>query len=398
MTQIPITTVPGQRRYDLDWLRVIAFACLIFYHVGMGYVTWDWHVKSVHVSTFLEGAMMLMNPWRLALLFFISGVAFRFASDKTGQGKLFKRRLVRLGLPILFGMLVIVAPQSYFQLREAGAIEPGYLNFLGVYLTPGDDFGLTMPTWNHLWYVVYLLVYSLIFAALLPWLQNLATGRGKAFLNLIAGGPIRVATLLVVPFLLYRFTLDIRFETTHDLLWDWANHAHRLTIFAIGYFVAKHDGFWKSVDKALPAVFFMVLVIMLILGPIWANWDAVVSVLPAWVVELFRAIRIWYAWLCILSFLGLAQRYLNRPSGVLNYFNNAVFAWYLAHQTIIVAAIYCLTTQALPGWAEFLMIAAMTAAGSHLFYEIGRRLPGPLPLFFGIERTNSVARAMPQPT
>jgi glucans biosynthesis protein C len=26
------------RRYDLDWLRVIAFLLLIFYHIGMFYV------------------------------------------------------------------------------------------------------------------------------------------------------------------------------------------------------------------------------------------------------------------------------------------------------------------------------------------------------------------------
>ena len=66
------------RRYDLDWLRIIAFGLLIFYHTGMFYVTWGWHVKSVHVGTGAEWAMMLLNPWRLALLFFISGVALRF--------------------------------------------------------------------------------------------------------------------------------------------------------------------------------------------------------------------------------------------------------------------------------------------------------------------------------
>ena len=40
----------GQRRYDLDWVRIGAFMLLILYHVGMYYVTWDWHVKSPHAS------------------------------------------------------------------------------------------------------------------------------------------------------------------------------------------------------------------------------------------------------------------------------------------------------------------------------------------------------------
>ena len=39
-----------QRRHDLDWVRVCAFALLVLYHVGMYYVTWDWHVKSPAAS------------------------------------------------------------------------------------------------------------------------------------------------------------------------------------------------------------------------------------------------------------------------------------------------------------------------------------------------------------
>ena len=67
-----------ERRYDLDWLRIGAFALLIFYHVGMFYVTWDWHVKSSHASPLIEPLMQLSSPWRLVLLFLISGVATRF--------------------------------------------------------------------------------------------------------------------------------------------------------------------------------------------------------------------------------------------------------------------------------------------------------------------------------
>ena len=40
-----------QRRYDLDWMRIGAFLLLILYHVGMYYVTWDWHVKSPYASS-----------------------------------------------------------------------------------------------------------------------------------------------------------------------------------------------------------------------------------------------------------------------------------------------------------------------------------------------------------
>ena len=56
---------PNVRRYDLDWLRIIAFGLLIFYHVGMFYVTWGWHVKSVYASPAVEPLMEVVAPWRL---------------------------------------------------------------------------------------------------------------------------------------------------------------------------------------------------------------------------------------------------------------------------------------------------------------------------------------------
>lgn len=61
-----------QRRHDLDWLRVIAFGLLVLYHVGMDYVTWDWHVKSPTTQLMLQPVMLLSSPWRMSLLFLIS--------------------------------------------------------------------------------------------------------------------------------------------------------------------------------------------------------------------------------------------------------------------------------------------------------------------------------------
>lgn len=34
-----------ERRHDLDWVRVCAFGLLVLYHVGMYYVSWDWHIR-----------------------------------------------------------------------------------------------------------------------------------------------------------------------------------------------------------------------------------------------------------------------------------------------------------------------------------------------------------------
>src|SRR3546814_3567935 len=44
LPSVPSTAL-SPRRHDLDWLRIIAFGLLILYHMGMFFVTWDWHVK-----------------------------------------------------------------------------------------------------------------------------------------------------------------------------------------------------------------------------------------------------------------------------------------------------------------------------------------------------------------
>jgi hypothetical protein len=75
----------GERRFDLDWVRIIAFMLLILYHVGMYYVTWDWHVKSPHASHAIEPLMQLTSPWRLSLLFLVSGVATAYLLARQGN-------------------------------------------------------------------------------------------------------------------------------------------------------------------------------------------------------------------------------------------------------------------------------------------------------------------------
>lgn len=157
-----------ERRYDLDWVRVAAFFLLVLYHVGMYYVSWDWHVKSPYASETLEPLMMLTSPWRLSLLFLVSGVATAFLFGKRPDGFI-RQRSWRLLLPLIFGMLVIVTPQAYYEVVEKlpGGYRDGYLAFWGRYLQNDPTFCregdcLDVPTWNHLWFVAYLWVYTVI--------------------------------------------------------------------------------------------------------------------------------------------------------------------------------------------------------------------------------------------
>jgi fucose 4-O-acetylase-like acetyltransferase len=129
----------------------------------MYYVTWDWHVKSPHASSAIEPLMMLTSPWRLSLLFLVSGVATAYLFERRSARGFLGQRSVRLLVPLLFGMAVIVPPQSYLEVVEKLSYAGTYADFLKLYFTAYHGFCrgsdcLILPTWNHLWFVAYLWV------------------------------------------------------------------------------------------------------------------------------------------------------------------------------------------------------------------------------------------------
>lgn len=382
---------PATRRYDLDWLRIIAFSLLILYHVGMFYVTWGWHVKSSHASPALEPVMRLVNPWRLALLFLISGVAIRFATDKAaGLGRFAWQRIVRLGAPLLFGIYAWVMPQAYYELRQAGEFTGSMLDFYPEYIALEQGFSIITPTWNHLWYLAYVLAYILCILPLLPWLRRLALGRAW---RAVTTRPLVVVFLLILPFAANEAWMTPRFPTTHALVDDWAQHGHRFMIFLLGFLVAKDPGFWRTVDRVWKLMPLLAVVTWLTLQ----NAPAVVALaggrLPegAWQF-IFSYVGTIYAWSCILALLGFGRRFLDRPSALLRYLTGAIFCYYVLHQTITVVAGYYLARHELGPAVEAALLLAITVGGCVLGYELLRRIPG-VRVLFGIHRVSGYGAA-----
>lgn len=369
------------RRYDLDWIRVGAFMLLIFYHVGMMYVPWEWHIASRQSVEALSTPMMLLNAWRLSILFFISGIAVRYAADKYKGQKFAKTRFWRLFIPIVFGVLVIVPPQTYFQLRMAGQIGPDVLGFYAKYLDLKQVWSVITPTWNHLWYVVYILPYTMLALLLAPLFDKMQSGQVGKFFSCLTKNWFLLITPLTL-FLLYRFTLSVWFATTHDFVNDWANHAISFTLFLMGWFWAKSDMFWHSVAKVWKAAFVMVIIMIVILAMAYNHWQTVEDG-PKLILVLLQGLRIIYAWFVIITIFGFGQAYLNRPSKTLTYMTQAIFPWYILHQTLTIIIGYSLVTRFnLSLEVELGLVLFGTIVGCALLHEfIIRRSRWLRPLF-----------------
>lgn len=369
------TPVPD-RRYDLDWLRICAFGLLIFYHVGMFYVTWGWHVKSSHADPAVEPLMLLLNPWRLTLLFVISGCATRFMLDKMKTGAFLGSRTTRLLIPLLFGMFVIVPPQTYFELVERLGYTGSYADFYPQYATHTGGWPLAAPTWNHLWFVLYLFVYTLLIAGIGPLLKRVPA---RIMAPLASGLPV-----VLIPFaflLITSLTLGAMFDQTHALFDDWYNHAVYFPAFLFGYAIAKHEAFFATCERlrwpvlAVALIAWATLVLDRYLGvPIG---EALGPVRP-YAGPFLRELQ---AWMMILALFGFARKHLRHDNAARRYLTDAIFPFYIIHQTTIVVAGYYLDKLGLPVALEATILIAITAASCWIGYEIVRRVPLLRPLF-----------------
>jgi peptidoglycan/LPS O-acetylase OafA/YrhL len=368
------------RRIDLDWVRILAFGLLIFYHVGMLYVSWGFHIKSVHRLTWLEPVMLFLNPWRLSLLFLVSGVATRFMLDKSSLAALARARSARLLIPLVFGMLVIVPPQSYLQIVESLGYPAGFLDFYTThYFAFGAQFCpnpcLVLPTWNHLWFVVYLWVYTMALIGALALWPAAAGWLGRKLVGLLAG-----PRLLIVPCLLYvawRLVLFPAFPSTHALFGDWYNHADHATAFLIGFLLAKQEGIWREVERqrrvALLAATACFTAFILVRAGLFA---------PSPIMKWFAASAYGcYQWLAIAAVLGFARRTLTADSPVRRYLTDAIFPYYIVHQTAIIAIAHALHDSGLPVGLEASIVIIGTALICVATYEIVRRISWLRPLF-----------------
>lgn len=384
-----ISTSNAGRRYDIDFLRVFAFMLLILYHVSMLYAAGEgWHAKSAYQTDALNIPRLLVNQWRMPLLFMISGLAISFVWQKYSGLQFALTRSRRLLVPLLFGMAFIVAPQCYYEALGKDIIEPGFLKFMGQYLTfqdfPGEAWAGEEEihwTWNHLWYLPYVLLYTLLLIPIAKLLDGPLNGLLTWFRSLRG---IWLYGIPLVPLMVYGNFIYPRFPyISHALIDDGYAHAMYFTFFLLGYLIGRDTGIWsellrlRKVSLSLAVLFFVLLIVQFNYMP----ED------PSPLLEQLGLLGV-YAnrWLWLLAVLGWGHQLCNRPIKYLPYATEAVFSWYILHQTITVVVGYQLGAYALGPVVEPLLVLTATFGGCFLIHEYVIRRTNFLRPFFGMKR------------
>lgn len=373
------------RRYDIDALRVFAFGLLILYHVAMFYVLdWGWHVKSTYQVEWLQLPMQLTNQWRMPLIFLISGLAVSFIWGKYTVGRFAARRTWRLMLPLLFGMAVIVPPQPYYEALTKGIIEPGYLQFWAKYLTfqdfPGDAWGgeeYIVWTWNHLWYLPYLWFYTLLLIPIAMFIDR----RGKFIRQRFQGlRGVWIVLIPILPLMVYYNVVFPRFPyISHAFIDDWYAHVMYSTFFLYGFLIARDKGFWSEVTRLRKITLGLAIMFF---GLYMVSGDFLPDETSYWQNQVSGLITYLNRWLWILAVLGWGHHFLDKPMKWLPYATEAVYPWYILHQTIVVVVGYNLSKLQLGAIVEPVLVLFATLGGCLVLHEyVIRRIRVLRPLF-----------------
>lgn len=339
------------RRYDIDWLRVIAIGLLLIYHVAIVFQPWGIMIGFITAErpwTALWVPMAMLNVWRIPLLFFVSGMGVYFALRQRSWSGLLMERTRRILVPFLFGAVFIFPPaalmwQRYYHFPVSYNIHPG-----------------------HLWFLGNIFVYVVLLSPVFFYLKHHEQGVMARAIKWSMGNPLGLA-LVVAASVGEALWVGPNPYEMYGLTWHgfWLG----LLAFFFGFcFVFSGERFQVMMQKG--------------------RWLFLVAAVALFVVRLqhfgLRAPGYLVAmesdcW--IFAVLGWGSKYLNRPGCALNYLSRAAYPVYIVHLVFLFAGAWLILPQNLPPPVQFLLILLFTIASCLGAYELIRRSRFIRPLF-----------------
>jgi peptidoglycan/LPS O-acetylase OafA/YrhL len=380
----------------LDDIRLLAGLVIVFFHASLAYSDGNWwYVRDDMRAEALEPFFSLLRPLALGLFFLAAGYLLPRALARRGPRGYLKERLIRLGVPLPIGLLLVfpVLMYAYYvNFRDHGPIDFGtYL--WRVYFGVGGHHpeGWTGPGWpdhqlGHLWFLESLLIYSALYVGGRALWQRWKKRKGEAVTVRATAQPLpdllNVAIVIVgIGHLDFLMRMHYPLYYWRAIIGIWQVHLadmpREALCFLIGI-IAAHRGWVQSLPRGLAgpllgigATTFLIVVVLELAGvPVFIAGGAS---LHAWLYAIGET--------AILGFLalGLIAACRDRAPAAsarhrLLVTNN--YGVYLLHLPIVVALQYALRGVDLPGLLKWLMVGVVALALSLALSDRLRRLPG----------------------
>jgi glucans biosynthesis protein C len=373
-------SIASGRQYFVDWIRVLGMLGIFFFHNARFYDTFsDWHVKDASTSMIASGFVAFMSLWMMPLFFLIAGAGTFYALKSRSPGQYALERTLRLLVPFVFGMLIIVVPQAYFQAVSHG-IDIGTNNIFQIYWL----YLQTLPDLNtfHLWFIMDLFLFSIVTIPLF----SLRDSSGKNIIDRLAVFFDRPWALILLLVLL--ITL-VNLFVYPDGFWGYRNGGWNIVtyilFFILGYFIFANPSIMETIRKFR----WISLATGLATGIIIFTFfiDELADPVKHFATPLFviaSLMQVLSGWGWLLGILGCGYRFLNRNNRFLSYANEAVLPFYVLHQTVIIVIGYYVVQWNISIGLKYLTTCVTSFIGIMLIYELLVRHSNILRILFGM--------------
>lgn len=375
------------RLYFIDYIRVFAFLLLIFFHSALPFVNYNWEVKNEQKSEILLSIVLWFHQWRLPLLFFISGAGIYFSLKTRNILTFTLERFRRLFIPLVFAMLFTIPIQVYVEYLQKGRVTGSYFDFYpSVWeFVPYPQGSLT---WSHMWFIVYLLTFILLLIPIFSILKIKMIEKYKDRLSNILSSKYLIFLVFLIQYYIY-YQFYLKYPEQGSLVEDWFVFNSSITYLILGYLLASSNQFWENCERyrklflSLAVVTSTILFINFYLPNALPKKEG----MDAQVYFLIDALQIWSIIMCI---IGYAKKYINSTSNILQYLNQAVFPFFIIHQTIIVAVGYWIVKLNASILTKYVLLSICSSIIIYTLYEYVIRRTKLTRFLYGIKRKDLV--------
>jgi hypothetical protein len=351
-----MSTTISNRQYELDWLRVLAILVVFLYHSTRFFNLGDWHVKNVDTYVWVELWNVFATRWMMPLFFIISGASLFYAIGKSGGWrKFYVDKFLRLMIPLIIGSVTHAALQIYLEKSTHGQFSGSFFSFLPEYFK-GVYFAIDMPGnfafhGMHLWYLLFLFLYSLICYRLFVWLN----GSGREILD-------RVTSFFAIPGLMYLgFPLPLLImkalipKAVLDAGSGGWGFLYYIWFLIAGFIIVSSNRLQQQIMNQrwislMLGVGLSSAYLFQLFSPSRLSFPAGVT---DWIYTLLSFISAW-SWLFVI--LGFSMKYLAFDRPLLRSANEGGMPFYILHQTVLLCIGYFVMTWAIHYVAKWVMV------------------------------------------
>ncbi len=370
------------RRYDLDWMRVCAILAVFVFHSSRFFDNDYWHVKNPTTYFAVQVWITFLGNWLMPFIFVISGAALYYALGSGGVVKFVNDKIRRLGVPLVIGIFTASVLMVYLERASHQEFTGSFFDFIPHYFDGWYGFGDGNFAWMglHLWYLLVLFIYSLLFYPMFRWLM----GAGKGVLQ-------RLGDLLAVPGVVYLLglpvaylliTLDPRAELGQRNFGGWPLPDY-MFFFIYGFILISHEGLQKRIQQVRWISLIAAISCIAALLIVWASQGDPAYGSGRWA-QVFGIYGM-SSWCWILAFIGFGARHLTGGKPILAYASEAVLPFYVLHQTVLLTIGYFVVTWPIPDLLKWVVIAAASFVAIVLTYELLVRRFNLMRILFGMK-------------